>query len=76
MLKCFFNLNFEKDSKFYYNILKEENFNSKKKNIIVDINILNSEINLNIICKNIIGLKIATNSIINTLDIINKTRRI
>ena len=76
MLKCSFDLDFKKETKFYYKLLKEEDFDFKTKDIKVDMKLLKSKINLDIICKNIIDLKIATNSIINSLNIIDKTKKI
>lgn len=63
------------ESDFYYNLLKEEDFDFRNKNI--DLTILNDSKNnnlkININTDSLIDLKIANSAVIKSFEIIQKT---
>jgi len=72
MLKSSFELDFSSNNQIYFDLLIEEDFNFKNKDINVDIN-LNNLINIEIQATSVLELKIATNAIIKSLEVITKT---
>lgn len=61
----------------YYELLSNEDFNFKTKDIELNITKLNSgKIKVKFISNSIIDLKIASNSLIKSLEIIDKTYNI
>ena len=76
-LKNKFLLNFGKDTKKYLDILLEEDFSFKTKDIKLKISEnKNSKIEVNILAKSFIDLKIANSAFMNTIEIITKTNKI
>jgi tRNA threonylcarbamoyladenosine modification (KEOPS) complex Pcc1 subunit len=75
MLKSNFELDFKKDNKIIYKLLKEEDYNFKTKNINIDIS-YKKIVQINIEVETLIDLKIANNSLIQSLEIIQKTLKI
>jgi len=75
MLKSNFELDFKKDNKIIYKLLKEEDYNFKTKNINIDIS-YKKIVHINIEVETLIDLKIANNSLIQSLEIIQKTLKI
>jgi len=75
MLKSNFELDFKKDNKIIYKLLKEEDYNFKTKNINIDIS-YKKIVYINIEVETLIDLKIANNSLIQSLEIIQKTLKI
>jgi len=60
----------------YFNLLSEEDFDFKTKNILINISKTNNSINIDIICEKLLDLKIANSAIIRSLEIITKTLKI
>ena len=72
--KSFFNLELGKNTNLYYDLLIEEDFDFKTKNIQIQIQKENDSIlNLNVLSDSIIDLKIGVNAVIKSLEIISKT---
>lgn len=69
-------LNFGKKNEMFYSLLKEEDFDFKTKEILVKIEKLDEEIFVNLECSSVLDLKIATNALIKSLEIIEKTLNI
>jgi len=69
-------LDFKDKNELYFNLLLEEDFNFKTKNINIDFLMLNDKINVKFMVNNILDLKIAMNAIIKSLEIIDKTLNI
>ena len=71
-IKTSFELDFGELNNFYYNLLCEEDFDFKTKEI--DLNISkNNNLEVEISCQSILELKIANNALIKSLETINKT---
>lgn len=69
-----FFLNFDKTCDFYYDLLLEEDFEFKTKNISIDIEkVNNSEIKVSILTKSVIDMKIAVNAFMKSVEVIDKT---
>ena len=66
-------LDFKEDNKLFFDLLKEENFDFSPKNIGVEIKFINSKIKIDFHGSSILDLKIASNAVIKSLEIINKT---
>jgi hypothetical protein len=67
-------LDFKNLNEFYFKLLIQEDFEFKTKDISIDIiQLENKKINISFIANSIIDLKIASNSIIKSLEIIEKT---
>lgn len=60
----------------FYNLLKEEDFDFKNKNIKFIITKSDNKVIVDINCSNILELKIASSALIKSLEIINKTLEI
>lgn len=69
-------LDFKDENKLYFDLLKEEDFNFSPKNIKINIEQKNSKIEINFQGDSILNLKIASNAILKTLEIITKTLNI
>ena len=66
-------LDFGKLNKIYFDLLSNEDFDFKTKNINININKLDSgKINIFFESSSVIDLKIASNAIIKSIEIINK----
>jgi hypothetical protein len=72
-LSFLFKLNFGDKTDIYYKVLKEEDFDFKTKNIKINISKENNDIVINCIVDNFIEFKIASNAVMNSIEIINKT---
>lgn len=75
IIKSNLSLNFDSLNDFYFDLLKEEDFDFKTK----DINILISKsdsIDVQILCNSVLEFKIASNALIKSLEVINKTLEI
>jgi len=72
-LNSTFLFNFEKDTDLYYNLLKEEDFNFKTKDISLNILKVDDLIKVELSSNSVLELKIGTNALIKSLEIINKT---
>ncbi len=66
-------LDFDEYNELFYNLLIEEDFDFKSKKIDIKFLRKDNNIKVNIICETFLDLKIATNALINTLEIIKKT---
>lgn len=76
-LKNKFILDFKKNNDIILSLLSCENLNFKNKNIKVDIKEnKNKKITISIFASTFIDIKIAITSIMNSLEIINKTLKI
>lgn len=76
-LTSIFFLNFEKQSDLYYNLLLEEDFEFKTKDISIDIEKVNkTELKVSILAKSVIDMKIAVNAFMKSLEVIEKTLNI
>lgn len=60
----------------YFNLLSDEDFEFKTKNILINISKNNTIIDIDIICTNLLDLKVANSAIIKSLEIITKTLKI
>lgn len=72
-LSFLFKLNFGDKTDIYYKVLKEEDFDFKTKNIKINISKESNDIVINCIVDNFIEFKIASNAVMNSIEIINKT---
>ncbi len=75
MIKVSYDLDFGDLNDFFYNLLIEEDFDFKNRNIFVSIQ-KKEKINLNIEVESILDLKISTNAIIKSLEIIEKVNNL
>lgn len=75
-IKSTFSLNFEDQTQLYYDLLNDEDFDFKTKNIQIKITQNNSSLIITIHCDTILDLKIANSAILRSLEIINKTLQI
>jgi len=73
-----FNLEFDSNEvqEIYFKLLIEENFDLKSKNIGINFNNNNSFIEVLMSGNSVLDLKIATNALIKTLEVIEKTLNI
>jgi len=73
-----FNLEFSSNEvqEIYFKLLIEENFDFKSKNIGINFNNNNSFIEVLMSGNSVLDLKIATNALIKTLEVIEKTLNI
>jgi hypothetical protein len=62
-----------KDSDLFYSLLSEEDFDFKTKDILISISREKDLILANIECSSILDLKIATNALVKSLEVINKS---
>ena len=69
---CDFCLDLGKNSQFYSNLLSQEDFDFKTKDIIVSINNEKNILNIKVICDSLIDLKIGSSSVMKSLEIIEK----
>ena len=67
-----FSFDLEDKTKFFYELLKEEDFDFKTKDILVDVKD-EKNLKIEIVCSSILDLKIASNALIKSLEIIEKT---
>ena len=65
-------LDFESENDLYYSLLKEEDFDFKTKDITIDV-IRTEGIDVNVVCGSVLELKIATNALIKSLEVIEKS---
>jgi len=63
-------------NKVYFDLLKEEDFIFKTKDIFVNINFRENKIFLEIVAGSILDLKIGNSAVIKSLEIIDKTLEI
>lgn len=75
-LKNSFKLNLGKNLQLYYDLLLNEDFDFKNKNISVKISKEGSFVLIDVEADSILELKIADSAIIKTLEIIDKTLNI
>lgn len=66
-------LDFENSNDLYYSLLKEEDYDFKTKDISIDVEKENDHILVSLVCNSILDLKIATNALIKSLEVIEKT---
>ena len=75
-IKTEYFFNFENYNNTYYSLLIEEDFNFKNKNILVSIDKLERGFKIQIVTTNLLNLKIASNAVMKSLEIIEKTLNI
>jgi hypothetical protein len=68
-----FTFNFGEQTKTYFKLLEEEDFDFKTKDINFYFNLDSDKINVKIDAKSILELKIGTTALIKTLEVIEKT---
>lgn len=68
-----FSLDLGEQAQIYFNLLSEEDFDFKTKDIKVDVTLQDLTVNVEILCSSLIDLKIGTSSVIKSLEIIHKT---
>ncbi|MFW6026280.1 MAG: hypothetical protein ACOC16_00500 [Nanoarchaeota archaeon] len=73
--KSNFYLDFEDSNELYYNLLAQEDFNFRTKNIKINI-LMKNKIEVEVLCDSIIEFKIAHSAIIKSLEVIDKTLKI
>ena len=76
ILKTNFNLDFEKNTDVFYRLLKEEDFSFSNRSINIEVKKVGKNVDLNLEADSILNLKIGLNSIMNSLEIIDKTIKI
>ncbi len=69
-------LDFENENQIYFDLLREEDFDFSSRNIEVKIELINSQIRIILIGESILNLKIASNAVLKSLEIITKTLNI
>lgn len=74
-LKTNYNLDFEDLNQIYYNLLLEEDFNFKNKNIKINLT-FDKVICVEVLSNSFLELKIGNLALIKSLEIINKTLKI
>lgn len=74
-LKTNYNLDFEDLNQIYYNLLLEEDFNFKNKNIKINLT-FDKVICVEVLSDSFLELKIGNLALIKSLEIINKTLKI
>ena len=61
----------------YYSLLSEEDFDFKTKNISIDVKKASAaSLKININCDSVMDLKIGSNALIKSLEIIDKTLKV
>lgn len=60
----------------FYNLLKEEDYDFKTKDIQMKINKNNCVVEVDLTCNNVLELKIASSALIKSLEVISKTLQI
>ncbi|MDA3855466.1 MAG: hypothetical protein PF569_04360 [Candidatus Woesearchaeota archaeon] len=70
-----FKLDFGDLNIFYYNLLIEEDFDFRSKDIKIEIN-KNESLEIDVICNSVTDLKIGVSAFIKSLEIIEKTRNV
>lgn len=65
-------LDFKENNDLYYSLLKEEDYDFKTKNIKIDVS-KSDVVSVNVVCDSILDFKIATNSLVKSLEVIDKT---
>ncbi|MFW5704652.1 MAG: hypothetical protein ACOCXG_02305 [Nanoarchaeota archaeon] len=73
MLKASFSLDFGVNSSYFYNVLKDEDFDFKSKDIFFQVCEKDSSVGVEVRANSILDLKIATSALIKSLEIIQKT---
>lgn len=69
-----FELELGPQTSLYYDLLQEEDFDFKTKDITIDINkVSESKIAVQVDCNTLIDLKIANSALIKSLEVIQKT---
>ncbi len=64
---------FGSDSRMYFDLLSNEDFEFKTKSIDINIEFEDNKIKVGFITDSVIDFKIASNSVIKSLEIIDKT---
>jgi len=75
-LKSSYFFDFGDKNEIYFNLLNDEDFNFKSKNLIIKINLVDKKIKIDILTNSILNFKIASSALIKSLEIINKTLNI
>jgi hypothetical protein len=68
-----YNLDFGDESQLFFDLLSEEDFDFKTKDIKINLNLVNKKIEAGVFANNVIDLKIGNSAFIKSLEIINKT---
>lgn len=68
-----FSFNFGENTNLYYKLLKEEDFDFKAKDIILNIRQNSDLIKVTLDCKTVLDFKIGVNALIKSLEVIDKT---
>ena len=71
-----FSLDFKEEVEKYFSLLSNEDFDFKSKNILIKIIKKDTKVELYLECDSILDLKIATSSILRSLEVIKKTLEI
>ncbi len=72
LISATFSFNFGDLNDFYFKLLKEEDFDFKSKQILINIE-NNRKLDIGVECSNVLDLKIVTNALIKSIETINKT---
>ncbi len=71
-----FLLDVKENNDIYFNLLSQEDFDFKTKKITVDVSKENDAVAVRIDTNSVLDLKIATNALIKSLEVIDKTLKI
>ena len=75
-LNSTFLFNFEKDTDLYYKLLKEEDFDFKTKDISLNVLKEGNQVKVVLSSNSVLELKIGTNALIKSLEVIDKTLKV
>ena len=71
-----FLLDVKENNDIYFSLLSEEDFDFKTKKIKIDVSKENDAVAVRIDANSVLDLKIATNALIKSLEVIDKTLKI
>ena len=71
-----FLLDVKGNNDIYFNLLSQEDFDFKTKKITVDVSKENDAVAVRIDTNSVLDLKIATNALIKSLEVIDKTLKV
>ena len=71
-----FKLDFDNQTNLYFDLLKEEDYEFKTKDILIDIKKNLNTLDVNIKCNSVLDMKIGLNAFIKSLEIIEKTLKV
>ena len=68
-----YSFDFGSNNKLYLDLLSEEDFDFKTKDINIEVSENNNKVEVSLICDSVLDLKIGTNALIKSLEVITKT---